>query len=165
MKIDELITAVRSALLALLPERGIAAQVKQSYQPVKTGTPSGLTIFIHEVSKVQHWTQYLDRWNGDSFDHVESTQIESTLQFSVSEGDADTLSSVAYVLQSDRGRALLRASGIGIQRASTVRTLYTIDDSEDHEKDPTLDIVFTHRDEFVSSLPAVVAEEININRV
>lgn len=177
MKTNDLIIAVRSAVIQVMTARGVGIPVKQSYQPTTQGTLSGFLLHLHDISETRYgFEQKKDVWNEDTeqFDHVQSQQIETTLQFGAigpqnPEDNAEfTLSdyvrAAASALQSDVCLGLLRAAGIGLTRIRDVRIVYAIDDKDLHEENPSFDATFTHRDTVIDALPAVTAREVVIHR-
>lgn len=177
MKTNDLIIAVRSAVIQVMTGRGVGIPVKQSYQPTTQGTPSEFLLHLHDISETRYgFEQKKDVWNEETeqFDHVQSQQIETTLQFGAvgPQNPADdaelTLSdyvrAAASALQSDACLELLRAAGIGLTRIRDVRIVYSIDDKDQHEANPSFDATFTHRDTVIDALPAVTAREVVIHR-
>lgn len=177
MKTNDLIIAVRAAIIQVMTARGLAIPVKQSYQPTTQGTNSGLLLTLHDIAETRYgFEQKKDVWNEETeqFDHVQSQQIETTLQFGalgpqVPGNDAElTLSdyvrAAASALQSDACLGLLRSAGIGLTRIRDVRIVYSIDDKDQHEANPSFDATFTHRDTVIDALPTVTAREVVIHR-
>lgn len=178
MNENPLYVAVRSLLTGRLPARGVSAQVKRSEQPTQQGVPSQATIFYTVVSNIRYgFEQRADVWNPttESFDHVQSQQIETTLQFTAlapqnPADDAeltttDMLNAAASIIGSDSGRAFLRSQGVAVLRIRDVRVVYSVDDRGQHKPNPSFDAVFTHRVTYVEQVPAVVGQEIEIHRV
>ncbi len=178
MNENPLYVAVRALLVARLPLRGVVCAVKRSEQPTQQGVPSGPVLFYSEISIIRHgFEQRKNVWNEEAgtFDHVQSQQCETMLQFSAlapqnPADDAeltasDMLLAAASVLGSDFGRASLRSQGVGILRIRDVRVGYAIDDRMQHKPNPTFDAVFTHRVSFVEQVPAVTGREYAIHRV
>lgn len=177
MKTNDLIIAIRSAVIQVMTARGVGMPVKQAYQPTTQGTLSGFLLTLHPVAEKRYgFEQKKDQWNPETeqFDHVQSQQVESTFQFGVigPQNPADdtefTLSdyvrAAASALQSDVCLDLLRAAGIGLERITDVRIVYAIDDKDLHEANPSFDAVFTHRDTVIDALPAITAREVVIHR-
>lgn len=179
MRDNEIIIAVRAAVLARLAARGVVVEdVKQAQQPTQQGAPAAACIFMQKVSDVRYGSpQRAEIWNQetDQFDHVESAQLESVWQFSALAPQdpaddaelttADYLKATAFALQSDVVLSALRSAGLGVLRIRDIRTGYTVDDAGQFQANPTFDVTFTHRDTTIDALPVVNTSEININRV
>lgn len=151
--------------------------VKQAYQPTTQGTLSGYLLTLHDIAESRYgFEQKKDQWNPrtEQFDHVQSQQVRTTFQFGAigpqnPANDAEfTLSdyvrAAASALQSDVCLGLLRPVGIGLERITDVRIVYSIGDKDLHEANPSFDAVFTHRDTVIDTLPAVTAREVVIHR-
>jgi len=170
---------VRSALLSRLADYGYGAvAVKKNFQPTQQGAPSGLAILFAKLFDVRHGSpQRLEVWNAASqqFDYVESIQVETTYQFSAmaarDPADLDALTATDYLkaaaaaVQSDNMLAALRAQGVGVLRVREIRNTPVVNEKGEFAENPTFDVVLTHRDAYTDVLPAVVASEVNINRV
>ena len=68
-------------------------------------------------------------------------------------------------MQSDVFLADLRAQGVGVLRIRDIRNGYTKGDRDEFDPEPTLDAVFTHRDETIEQVRPIESFELNINRV
>ena len=173
-----LFNVVRTALLSRLAARGIVIDMRQSMQPTAEGIPEGPCLFAHLVTDVRHgWPQRKDQWNADAeeFQHVESEQMLTTLQFSAQAPrnpadltaltPGDYAKAAAAAMQSDVFLADLRAAGVGVLRIGQVRTGYTTGDRDEFDPDPSFDVTFTHRDETVEVIRPIESLEIEIHRV
>lgn len=170
---------IRTALRARLADYGYGAvAVKKTYQPTQQGAPSGLAILFAKLFDVRHGSpQRLEVWNVDTqqFDYVESIQVETTYQFAaMAERDpadvnaltaGDYLKAAAAAMQSDTMLAALRAQGVGVLRVREIRSTPVTNEKGESAENPTFDVVLTHRDAYTDALPAIVASEVNINRV
>lgn len=109
------------------------------------------------------------------FDHADRQLYESTYQLSAwvpqdpasvnALTESDVLNIVSGIMQSDAIIAAFRASGVSLLRVTEVRNPYIVDERDRFEAVPSFDIVLLHHRETVSTLPAVVTYEANINRV
>lgn len=178
MRDNALIILVRTALLARLESQGILVEGKQSNQPTTQGIPSGPTLFFTKILDRRYGhPQRTDEWDEDEqvFRHIESQAMETTIQFAAiapqNPGDdtemttADILKAGAAALQSDVVLSILRAEDVGVLRVADIRNGYAIDDKDQFQANPTFDVVFTHRDTTIDSVPALVGYEVLINRV
>lgn len=179
MRDTALETLFRGALVARLTTYGFGTvAVKQRNQPTTQGAPSGPAILFSKLFDRRIGSpQRAEVWNETTqqFDHVESVQIESTYTFAaIATRDPadpaavtapDYLKAAATAWQSDTMLSALRASGVGVQRIGDIRNTPVANEKGEFTDNPTFDVVLTHRDAFTDALPAVVAREVNINRV
>jgi E217 gateway protein gp29 len=177
---NEMIVALRSALLVCFAARGLGAvEVLQNFQSRQQGRASGPVIYFQHLPQDRRygWPEKRDVWNEaeQTFDHIESQQMEATYQFSaLAEQDpandteltpADYAKAAAAAFQSDPVMNALRLAGIGVLRVTTVRIGYSDNDREQFQQDPSFDVTFTHRDTTIDVIKPVEATELNINRV
>lgn len=177
---NAMIVALRSALVARFAARGMGAvKVLQNFQPTQQGRATGPAIYFQHLpqDKRYGWPEKRDRWveADQTFEHIESQQMESTYQFSsVAPQDpandteltpADYAKAAAAAFQSDAVMDALRLAGIGVLRVTTVRIGYSDNDREQFQQDPSFDVTFTHRDTTIDIIKPVEATELNINRV
>ncbi len=178
MKDRELIAAVISAATPVLTARSITAPIKQAQQPTAQGTPTATTYFGQVIAERRYgFEQFAEVWNPltEQFDTFQSQQIETVIQFGVSGPQdpanltqqtlPDLVRALASAIQSERCRQELRAAGVGLQRVRDVRIVYAVDDRNQHEASPSVDVTLTHRDTYIDTLPAVTAREVVIFRV
>jgi hypothetical protein len=178
---NELIAKVSAALLARLAATSYSLAyvgLLQNFQPTQQGVPSTPCLFLHKIVDVRvGFPQRKEQWNetAQQFDYVESEQLETTYQFTARAPQnpaddteltaGDYLKAAARALQSDPVIISLRQSAVGVLRIGTIRGGFAIGDTGDFQEEPSFDVVFTHRNSTIDTLPAVVSEEIIINRV
>lgn len=181
MKDNELIATVATALLARLAATSYSLAfvgLLQNFQPTKQGESGSACLYLHKIfDKRVGWPQRKEEWNETTqqFDYVESEQLETTYQFTARAPQnpandteltaGDYLKAAARALQSDPVLVSLRQAGVGILRIGDIRGGFALDESDNSQEQPTFDVIFTHRNTTIDSLPAVVSEEIIINRV
>ena len=178
MNDNDLIAALIAAVSPVLQARTQPTAVRQAYQPNAQGTPSATTYTAHVASETRYgFEQFAEIWNEttEQFDTFQSQQMVTVLQIGVSgpQNPADpaqpTLSDLARAfasaVQSERCRLALRAAGVGLQRVRDVQIVYALDDKDQHEASPSVDVTLTHRDTYIDTLPAVTAREVVIFRV
>lgn len=178
---NELIAKVSVALLARLAATSYNLAfvgLLQNFQPTQQGVPDAACLFLHKIVDVRvGCPQRKEQWNEDTqqFDYVESEQLETTYQFTARAPQnpandteltaGDYLKAAARALQSDPVIISLRQQEIGVLRIGVIRGGFAINDRGDFQEEPTFDVVFTHRNTTIDSLPAIASEEIIINRV
>jgi hypothetical protein len=178
MRDRELIAAVIAAAAPVLVSRSVGAPIKQAQQPTTQGTPTATTYFGQIITERRYgFEQFGQIWNSENeqFDTFQSQQIETVIQFGVSGPQdpsnltqntlPDLVRALASAIQSERSRASLRAAGVGLLRVRDVRIVYALDDKNQHEASPSVDVTLTHRDTYIDTLPAVTAREVVIFRV
>lgn len=178
MRDRELIAAVIAAASPVLTARALPSAIKQAQQPTAQGTPIATTYFGQVITERRYgFEQFAEVWNPltEQFDTFQSQQIETVVQFGVSGPQnpalltenslPDLVRALASAIQSERCRTALRAAGVGLQRVRDIRIVYAIDDRNQHEASPSVDVTLTHRDTYIDTLPAVTAREVVIFRV
>ncbi len=173
--IRHLIAAMRTGLDSLGMQ---SVKIKQGYQRRQGITETGPTVYLHKVIAARVGFQSRkDVFNpaNNNFDHTEtiwraptwqvdglSTQDPSSLiQLTAS----DIVEATADVLQLASTRETLLRNNIGIQRITTVRQDYFLNDRERHQQRPSFDFVLVYRHEIRSTVPQVTDSRCLINRV
>lgn len=176
---NTLYKVVRDELLAQLSRYGQPTwRVKQNYQPTQQGDTGIGTIYFHKITDTRYgWLQRADAWDmtEEEMRHIESQQIETTLQVSgVLLETADNTSGMltgdmvklaAQAFQSDTMMQAMRARGLGVLRVRDVRTIQVVNDQGNFEPSPSFDVVLTHRDTYEEIIAIVNTREINIHAV
>lgn len=178
MRDNEIIIAIRAALIGRLQTRGIVAEVLQAYQPTQQGMAEGAAIYLHKIADRRYgFPERRDVYNPATlqFDSLESSQMESTWQFSANVPqnpaddaqltNADVVKAAAFAFQSDTVLGALRQAGLGVLRITSIRTLQVVDDRGNFQANPSFDVTFTHRDSTLDVTPVVDTQEVIINRV
>lgn len=155
-----------------------AIDLARSFQPRQQGAPTGGTVFLFKVGDRRYgWPKRRDLVdvNGLIFGHEEEQHCATTYQFSawVPQNPADTarltesdvLNLVSGIMQSDTIIEGFRAAGVGIQRITDVRNPYITDERDRFEAVPSFDVVVTHNRVTSTTVPAVVAYDVNMSRV
>jgi hypothetical protein len=170
---------VRGVILAGLAARSLTGwRVARSFQPRHQAAPSGPTVFLFKVGpdKRHGSPQEKDLWDdvAQVMNHTVSQQYETTLQASVLVDEStdpaaltpsDALSIVCDMIQTDEGRTVLQAAGVGILRVTEIRNTYDVNDRGQYAANPSFDFVLTYRRERTSSAPYVVSVDRSVNRV
>lgn len=163
MREQELITLVRSALLAELPA---GVQVLQKNPPVSVGVPTAPTVYIETIIPARRvgWLSRKERLQMGlaAFDHEELQWVDTTLQISalarLRDGQpsaADYAAIAAEILQGDAGMRVLAAQRVRPLRVDTSRTVYFVNDAQQYEANPSFDIVLSHVQIRTSTTPVV----------
>lgn len=152
MREQELITLVRTALLAELPA---GTKVLQKNPPVAVGVPSTPVVYIETIIPARRvgWLSRRDILKLDlsEFQHLELQWVETTLQVSAlaklvdgQPSAADYAAMAAEILQGDRGMAVLAAQRVRPLRVDNSRTIVFVNDAQQYEQHPSFDIVLSH---------------------
>ena len=163
---NPLFTFLRSALLDMLPARGLTGiLIKQSYQPKQHGRPNQSTVFLHKITDRRHGSRAVREGFDDDLGQLrtESQVMETTIQFNAlaSERDpenneeltaADMLKTVAAALQSVEFIERARKSGVQVLRIQEIRNAPFENERGRFEFDPSFDAVFTHADEYTQPI-------------
>ena len=173
-------------LIVLLPilTTGLTAvgvtgvKIKQNYQPRQSGAEIQPTLYLHKISAPRYgFPGRKDVFNAtnNNFDHTEtiwrtptwqvdglSTQNPANLtQLTAS----DIVEAAADALQLQTTRLALLRSNISIERITTIRENYFLDDRERHEQRPSFDFTLTYRRSFRSVVPQVTGSRCRLRRV
>jgi len=142
--------------------------VKQSNQPTMQGINTVPTVYFFKVANKRYgFLGRNDVWNDVDSEmvHTESQYIESTWQFSalVLQNPSNTslptasdlINDVASIMQSDKTRNILNASGVGVLRVADIRNPYFQDDRDNFEASPSFDITFVYQNIRTSTSPVI----------
>ena len=155
MREVNLAVLLKSALTLALTERGLTAEIKQSYQPRQQGVPSAAALFFHHIDTVNvGWPGRNDVFNQSTqkFDHIETQRRESRYQISALTPNntfpaaIDYIGSVAMALQSENLMDFFLANSVGIQHITVMNNVYFTDDAGQFSTNPTVDIVLSHQE-------------------
>jgi hypothetical protein len=75
---------------------------------------------------------------------------------------SDILNLIASILQSDASIAAFQAQGVGVLRVTGVRNPYFLDDRQQNEACPSLDVTFTHKQVVASTAPVVQSVDVQV---
>ena len=142
--------------------------VKQSNQPTMQGINTNPTVYFFKVSNKRYgFLGRYDKWSAlqSNMVHTEKQYFETTFQVAalVLQNPKDTslptaldlVNDVASIMQSDKTRAILNASKVGILRVQDVLNPYFFDDRDNFEASPSFDFVLTYRNDRISSTPII----------
>ena len=131
--------------------------VKQSNQPTMQGINTAPTIYFFKLGDKRYgWLGRDDVWDSvhSQMVHSELQYIESAWQMSAlvlqNPSDltvptaSDLINEVSSIMQSDKTRDILNASGVGILRITDIRNPYFQDDRDNFEASPSFDITFVY---------------------
>ena len=179
MNDNQVLQALLPILSAGLVTLGVTGVViKQSYQPRQVGVEVGPALYLHKIMAPRYgFPGRHDVFNTmtNTFDHVENTWRTPTWQVdglsTQNPSDiaqltaSDIVEAAADVLQQSSTRNALLMENIGIERITTIRESYFIDDRERHEQRPSFDFTLTYRREFSSTVPPVLSQLGNVRRI
>jgi len=173
---NQLIASVIEAILKGELIAGIqGTPLAQAFQPTEQGVNSEPTIFFYKVADKRLGSP----GRSDVYDeanqrmvHTELQQYETTFQMSAlalqspqteqNYTASDILNLVAYILQSEATIDFLQSKGIGIEKINDVRNPYFKDDADRYEANPSMDIVFTHKQIISNAIPVIIEEVLQI---
>lgn len=165
MREDDLLTLVRSTLLAGLPAYGAwfdQANVRSIYQPLTLGMASGPVITMQPgITRRRYGAVRREEIEaatpGDDFTHRETQWWEDTMQigamfrrdpasaeFSAQPSAADLCRAASDILQSDAGLAALAAQRVRPLRVTELRQTTYVNESMQYERWPTFDITLIY---------------------
>jgi hypothetical protein len=173
---NQLIALVISAILAGEATAGIpGTPIKQAFQSTMQGVNSAPTAYLYKIGD-QRIGQVgrQDVWNlTDSvMVHTETQQYSTTFQFSALATQnpntptqytaSDILNLIASILQSSVTIATLEAQDVGVLHIGELRNPYFLDDRQQNEASPSMDVTFCHQQVISSSTPVVSEYEFKI---
>lgn len=153
-------------------------KMARDFQPRQHGANTAPYLYFTKLSDHRHGHPFRqDVYNsltGD-FVHEEFQQYESLFQFSAwipqdpanTAGltESDVLNVACAIMQSDTIIASFRAAGVGILRVTDVRNPYIVDERDQFAAIPNFDVALTYKRSLASTIPAVVAYDLNLSRV
>lgn len=175
MREDDLLTLVRSMLLAGLPSYGAwfdQADVRSIFQPLTVGVASGPVITMQPgITRRRYGAVRREEipaaTPGDDFTHRETQWWEDTMQigamfrrdptsadFATQPSAADLCRAASDILQSDVGLAALAVQRVRPLRVTDLRQTTFINESTQYERWPSFDITFVYPQIVDSSTPS-----------
>lgn len=153
-------------------------QIRQSYQPIKTGVSNNPTVYLFKVtSRRVSWQSSKYKYNAgnDNFDCYGDYWIEATYQLTAqAERDINDINSLTSYDIADRCAAVLQTNeslnnfldaGIGIQAITDVRNPFSVDDRDQFDQDASFDFVLSYNQEIATTAPKADPIEPDIKRV
>lgn len=153
-------------------------EIRQSYQPIKTGVSTNPTAYLFKVTSQRvGWQSRKYRYNmgNDYFDCNGDYWIEATYQLTAQvERDINDINSLtsydiadkcAAVLQTDESLNNFLVNGIGIQAITDVRNPFSLDDRDQFDQDASFDFVLSYNQEIMTTVPKADPIEPDIYRV
>ena len=143
---NEVDIALRKQLLFQLKEAGIDIHVKAGFQSTKQGREENMVMFFPIDEHGHGWQGRKYNVQGEKANHQETQMSEKTYQFqalidnlgSYTAGDITAL--VRMIVNSLPFVEALKKQGIGIQRASTIRRPYFLNEKGNYEQNPSFDL-------------------------
>lgn len=161
----QLCILVQNYLATAAPLRGLVnGDYMMRFQPLQQGRPDDRTVYMHKISDRRYGARTVSQRYiaGNIVTRRETQSMETTFQFSVTQPAAlqdnelthgDVLKIIAATLQSDDALRFLIANGASVLRVADIRTIYVTNDRNQHEEQPTFDLVLKHDDVFVDGQP------------
>ncbi|WP_260294178.1 phage gateway protein [Proteus vulgaris] len=145
----EVDVAIRKQLLLQLKVVGIDISVKAGFQSTKQGREDNMVMFFPINENGYGWQGRKYNVQGNKANHQENQLFEKTYQvqaFVTQLGHysaSDITAIVRMIANSLPFVEALRKQGIGVQRASGIRTPYFLNDQGNYEQNPSFDFNVT----------------------
>lgn len=181
---NELIAAIISTLEPYVQAKfGATYEFAQKNQPELQGTPSTPVVYLEKLfDKRYGWVRRdVDMWTPatgptDTTISTKDVQLyETTFQFSAlvlqDPSDltiptaSDLVNYVSMLLGTAIILAALRQKGANVQRSTSVRNPYWVDDFDRFEASPSFDIVLQHHRDLDLTVPEISAVEVRVYSV
>lgn len=146
---NEVNAALRKQIVKQLTEQNIQVPVIAGYQSKKAGRENNFVMFFNVVEGGHGWQGRRYNPIDDNANHVEVQKAEKTIQVQGFCDDSsgltalDLTATVRMIVNSLPFVEALKKSGVGIQRASAVRTPFFENDRGDYEMNPSFDFKVT----------------------
>ncbi|AWS52251.1 phage gateway protein [Providencia rettgeri] len=163
--------AIRKQLLRQLVEVGIDIPVKAGFQSTKQGREDNMVMFFSINESGHGWQGRNYNVQGNDANHQENQLSEKTYQvqaFITQLGPytANDITAIArMVVNSLPFVTTLRKQGIGVQRATSVRQPYFVNDYGDYEQNPSFDFNVTFKRSLFPDTAAISALYPDIHRI
>ncbi|MEM8099263.1 hypothetical protein Q4R58_12780 [Morganella morganii] len=163
--------AVRKQLLAQLAQAGIDIPVRAGFQSAKQGREDNFVMFFPVGENPQGWQKRSYNPQGSDAGHLEAQQYETTFQVQafITEFSGytakDITSIVRMIVNSLPFVEALRKQGIGVQRATGIRTPYFLNDRDNYEQNPSFDFNVTYTRTLRPETAVVTALYPDIHRI
>ncbi len=144
---NEVDIVIRKQLLFQLKEAKIEIAVKAGFQSTKQGREENMVIFFSIDEHGHGWQSRKYNVQGGKADHQENQLSEKMYQFQALITDfghytaGDITAIVRMITNSLPFVEALRKQGVGIQRASTIRRPYFLNDHGNYEQNPSFDLI------------------------
>lgn len=162
-------TIIQSSLVAGLAARGVTASVQQNNQPRQFAAPTGPALFhtLASPKKQYGWPQYKDSWNETTqlFDRIRTQVVHTrfTIGGCVVQSPAapnalssgDLLQIAIDILQDEDFIASCVAQDCNVFRVTDLPAIWFEDSKGQNVLWASFDIIFTHKDVFISSVGAI----------
>jgi hypothetical protein len=152
---NEVYLAIRRQMLAQMQDAGILLPVIVGFQPTKQAKKDGFVLFFPLNEASHGWQVRSYHVAGTDAGHKETQLVEKTLQVQGLVADTnkltatDLIATVRMIVNSLPFVDVLKKQGVGVQRASSIRTPYLINEQGDYEQHPSFDFNVTfHREIF-----------------
>jgi hypothetical protein len=152
--------------------------VKQAFQPTMQGANTQPTAYLYKLGDRRiGYVARTDQWDSvnNVMVHTETQQYATTFQFSALATQnpatptqytaSDILNLIASILQSSVTIATLEAQDVGILHIADVRNTYFLDDRQQNEAAPSMDVTLTHKQVITTQTPIVSEYEFQILEV
>lgn len=180
MRDSDQIRLFRPLLMGGLASRGYGnVAVIHGNQPTQQGRPPGSYVVFYKIVDNRYGFQRIesarDAATGDQI-RTTTQVIQSTWQVAGvtdqtpdqpadTPTTADMLKSTATVMQSPEFQAGLLAGGANVLRIGDVRTTYVDNDRDQHESNPSFDVIITHNDLDVVTIPYLLTLKSKIFKI
>ncbi|WP_168386019.1 phage gateway protein [Erwinia amylovora] len=168
---NEVYTAIRHQILAQMNDAGLSISVVAGFQSTKQGREEHSVMFFPVGEAGHGWQARNYHVHGTDANHRETQLVEKTLQVQGLASDVDGLTAtdltatVRMIVNSLTFVEALKKQGVGVQRASGIRTPYFINDRGDYEQNPSFDFNVTFHREIFPNTTAVKALYLELHRI
>lgn len=142
--------------------------IKQSYQPTQQSTPNAPVLFLHKIANSQIGTGLRYNKLKRRQEHIVSAtyQVDALAQQDPSDINSftagDLVSLAADITQSYGYIRSLVAAGISVEKVTSIRPSYFIDDKGRNELSPSFDLTVTYTRNYEQTVNEVTNVETNI---
>lgn len=180
MREAELMTLIRSTLLAGFVDIGQVVAVEQRYQPGTQGMDSGANVGLMLVTSNRYGHMKRRELQpvapATDFTHEEIQWWETTIQVSalarvkpedyLTQPTAMDIAKMASdILQGDKGLTAMAVERVRPLRVTSIRQIHFVNDSDQYEANPSFDITLSHVQTTVGTTPPVSQYEPIVGRV
>lgn len=158
---NEVYRAIRKQLITQLTEYGVEIPVIAGYQSKKAGREDRFVMFFSVDESGHGWQGRNYAPDDNNANHTETQKAQKTIQVQGFYDGSDEVTAlditamVRMIVNSLPFVETLKKSGVGIQRASTIRTPYFENDHGDYEMNPSFDFDVTFNRSIKPKTPVI----------
>ncbi|ELX8378371.1 hypothetical protein AB7Y49_06850 [Providencia vermicola] len=171
MKDYDVEIAIQKQILMQLKEVGIEIPVKAGFPSIKQDREDNMVVFFPINEHGHGWQSRTYHVQGNKAGHQEHQLSEKTYQVQVFVNQIEHYTStdiaaiVRMIVNSLPFATTLRKQGIGVQRATSVRQPYSVNEHGDYEQNPSFDFNVTFKRSLFPDTAAISALYPDIHRI